>query len=56
MDCTTRTYAHFGSFGARLEGLSLSLILGSRRHSLIVFPEGTRGSGTEVAPFKTGMR
>lgn len=25
------------------------------RHSLIVFPEGTRGSGEEVAPFKSGL-
>lgn len=25
------------------------------RHSLIVFPEGTRGSGAEVAPFKSGI-
>jgi 1-acyl-sn-glycerol-3-phosphate acyltransferase len=25
------------------------------RHSLIVFPEGTRGSGAEVAPFKSGL-
>jgi 1-acyl-sn-glycerol-3-phosphate acyltransferase len=25
------------------------------RHSLIVFPEGTRGSGDEVAPFKSGL-
>ena len=24
-------------------------------HSLIVFPEGTRGSGTEPAPFKSGI-
>lgn len=28
--------------------------LGSR-HSLIVFPEGTRGSGAEVGPFKSGL-
>jgi len=25
------------------------------RYSLIVFPEGTRGSGEEVAPFKSGL-
>jgi len=25
------------------------------RHSLIIFPEGTRGSGVEVAPFKSGL-
>jgi 1-acyl-sn-glycerol-3-phosphate acyltransferase len=25
------------------------------RHSLIVFPEGTRGSGEEIAPFKSGL-
>lgn len=25
------------------------------RHSLIVFPEGTRGSGETVAPFKSGL-
>lgn len=25
------------------------------QHSLIVFPEGTRGSGTEPAPFKSGI-
>lgn len=25
------------------------------RHSLIVFPEGTRGSGDEVGPFKSGL-
>ena len=25
------------------------------RHSLIIFPEGTRGSATEVAPFKSGL-
>jgi 1-acyl-sn-glycerol-3-phosphate acyltransferase len=25
------------------------------RHSLIVFPEGTRGSGEQVTPFKTGL-
>jgi 1-acyl-sn-glycerol-3-phosphate acyltransferase len=25
------------------------------RHSLIVFPEGTRGTGEEVAPFKSGL-
>ena len=25
------------------------------RHSLIIFPEGTRGSGAEVAPFKSGL-
>lgn len=25
------------------------------RHSLIVFPEGTRGSGTDPAPFKSGI-
>ncbi len=24
-------------------------------HSLIIFPEGTRGSGDEVAPFKSGL-
>ena len=28
--------------------------LGSQ-HSLIVFPEGTRGSGAEVGPFKSGL-
>lgn len=32
----------------------LSEALGSDR-SLIVFPEGTRGSGDEVAPFKSGL-
>ena len=25
------------------------------RHSLIIFPEGTRGGGVEVAPFKSGL-
>ena len=25
------------------------------RHSLIVFPEGTRGSGEDLAPFKSGL-
>jgi 1-acyl-sn-glycerol-3-phosphate acyltransferase len=25
------------------------------RYSLIIFPEGTRGSGESVAPFKSGM-
>lgn len=25
------------------------------RHSLIVFPEGTRGNGREIAPFKSGL-
>ncbi len=25
------------------------------RHSLIVFPEGTRGNGSEIAPFKSGL-
>lgn len=25
------------------------------RHSLILFPEGTRGSGDEVAPFRSGL-
>jgi 1-acyl-sn-glycerol-3-phosphate acyltransferase len=26
-----------------------------RQHSLIVFPEGTRGSGESIAPFKSGI-
>jgi 1-acyl-sn-glycerol-3-phosphate acyltransferase len=25
------------------------------RHSLIIFPEGTRGDGSEIAPFKSGL-
>ena len=25
------------------------------RHSLIIFPEGTRGSGADLAPFKSGL-
>jgi 1-acyl-sn-glycerol-3-phosphate acyltransferase len=27
----------------------------SERYSLIIFPEGTRGTGDEVAPFKSGL-
>ena len=33
----------------------LDALEGGRRHSLILFPEGTRGNGSEPGPFKAGL-
>ena len=48
-----------GDHAARVEAARRTIehtaeALGTR-HSLIVFPEGTRGSGVAVAPFKSGL-
>ena len=33
----------------------LAALEAGRRHSLILFPEGTRGAGSEAGPFKSGL-
>ncbi len=38
-----------------IEPLLEALENGGRRHSLILFPEGTRGTGPEAGPFKSGL-
>ena len=45
-----RVNAHANPIAPLLEALD-----GERRHSLILFPEGTRGTGSEPAPFKSGL-
>ena len=39
----------------RIRQLDLLLEAMGERYSLIVFPEGTRGTGAEIAPFKSGL-
>ncbi len=45
-----RTAAHANPLQPLLDALE-----DSRRHSLILFPEGTRGAGPDAAPFKSGL-
>ena len=39
----------------RRQQVDLLLEALGERHSLILFPEGTRGTGREIAPFKSGL-
>ncbi len=43
------------SFSAGREALERMVEAMGERHSLILFPEGTRGTGEEVQPFKGGL-
>jgi 1-acyl-sn-glycerol-3-phosphate acyltransferase len=46
---------HGGDFSAAERSLEATLDGIGDRYSLIIFPEGTRGSGDEIAPFKSGI-
>ena len=41
--------------GQRNDAIDLMVAALGERHSLILFPEGTRGTGETVAPFKSGL-
>jgi 1-acyl-sn-glycerol-3-phosphate acyltransferase len=41
--------------GAPLSAIDVLLEGLGEKHSLIIFPEGTRGDGTTIAPFKSGL-
>lgn len=44
-----------GPAGAPLSAIDVLLEGLGEKHSLIIFPEGTRGDGTTIAPFKSGL-
>jgi 1-acyl-sn-glycerol-3-phosphate acyltransferase len=46
---------HGGGFSDAAHALDAAVDGMGDRHSLIIFPEGTRGTGATVAPFKSGI-